>query len=137
MRPHCHTVVPVPDPQTRFDELAANPLAVRWEMSASGAITSISDSVLEARGFTPEQASTQGIDEIHPPESMRASLAYFEHFSHALLEGRVPEAFEGELEYWRADGSAALFEVVALPVIDDAGEVTGLRGVSAPVADHG
>lgn len=120
--------------EARYAHLVADPLAVRWEMSATGAITSISPSVLAARGFTPEQAAAQGIDEIHPPDSMRDSLAYFERFSYALLEGRVPEPFEGELEYWCADGSAAPFAVVALPIVDDSGAVIGLRGVSAPVA---
>ena len=125
------------DPRARFDALSGDPRAVRWEMSATGAITSISASVREARGFTPEQAAAQSIDEIHPPESMRASLAYFEAFSHAVLAGRTPEAFEGELEYWCADGSIARFDVVALPVIGDTGEVIGLRGVSAPVMTRG
>ena len=125
------------DPEANFDALIAEPLAVRWEMSAAGAITSISDSVLRARGFTPEQAAGQAINEIHPPESMRESLAYFEAFSRAVLEGRRPEPFEGELDYWCADGSSARFAVVALPIIADSGEVIGLRGVSAPVPTRG
>ena len=40
--------------RARFDALSGDPTAVRWEMSATGAITSVSASVREARGFTPE-----------------------------------------------------------------------------------
>ena len=118
--------------QQAFEELATRPDAVRWTMALTGEITDISDSILTVRGFTPEEARTQPADQIHPPASLQASLMYFEGFSRALLEGRIPDAFHANLEYFHADGSTVLCEVMALPVVDDAGDVVELTGVSVP-----
>lgn len=118
--------------QDAFEAIAARPNAVRWTMALTGEITDISDSILTVRGLTPEQARAQSADQIHPPASLQTSLMYFEGFSRALLEGRIPDAFHADLEYFHADGSTVLCEVVALPVLNDAGEVVELIGVSVP-----
>lgn len=115
-----------------FDVLCSRPGAVRWTMALTGEITEISDSIYEVRGLTAEQAKVQAADEIHPPASLQRSLEYFEKFSRALLEGCVPEPFHADLEYFHVDGSTVLCEVMALPVVDDAGRVIQLIGVSVP-----
>lgn len=116
-----------------YDELCSIPRAVRWTMNSMGEITYVSPSVEQLRGITPELAKTQQIHEIHPPESMRASLAYFEQFSIDVLERRQPQAFHGRLDYYCADGSTVSCDVIAIPVVDQDGHVLELRGVSAPV----
>ena len=98
----------------------------------TGEITFISESIIDVRGLTPDEAKVQAVDQIHPPASLRVSLDYFERFSRAMLEGRVPEAFHADLEYIHANGSTVLCEVMALPVLNDAGEVVELVGVSVP-----
>lgn len=118
--------------QEKFDSLCARPDAVRWTMALSGEITDISDSIMQVRGLTPEEAKMQPADRIHPPASLQASLDYFEKFSRALLEGRAPEPFHADLEYFHVDGSLVPCEVMALPVRDDNGEVLELIGVSVP-----
>lgn len=115
-----------------FEILCSRPGAVRWTMALTGEITDISDSIYEVRGLTAEQAKVQAADEIHPPASLQTSLEYFEGFSRALVEGRVPEPFHADLEYFHVDGSTVLCEVMALPVLDDGGQVVELIGVSAP-----
>lgn len=116
-----------------FDELCSVPLAVQWTMNPMGEITYVSASVEQLRGITPEQAKTQQVHEIHPPDSMRASLAYFEQFSIDVLAGRQPQAFHDRLDYYCADGTTVSCEVVAIPILDEDGRVLELRGVSAPV----
>lgn len=116
-----------------FDRLSDVPLAVLWTMAPTGEVVEISDSVEELRGIAPDHARTQSPDQIHPPESLRASLAYFERFSRDLIEGRTPPVFEGQLEYFCADGSVVLCDVVAVPIMADDGSLVELRGVSAPV----
>jgi PAS domain S-box-containing protein len=115
-----------------FEALAARPDAVRWTMALTGEITEISDSIFNVRGLTSEEAKVQAADQIHPPASLQTSLAYFERFSRALLEGRVPEPFHADLEYFHVDGSLVPCEVMALPVLDDNGQVRELIGVSVP-----
>lgn len=115
-----------------FEALAARPDAVRWTMALTGEITEISDSIFQVRGLTPQEAKAQAADQIHPPASLQTSLAYFERFSRALLEGRVPESFHADLEYIHANGSLVPCEVMALPVLSEGGEVLELIGVSVP-----
>lgn len=117
-----------------FRRLAADPNAVLWSMSLAGEILELSPTVEQVRGITVEQGKAQSADEIHPPESLRVSLAYFERFSRDLLAGKVPEPFHADLEYWCSDGSTVWCEVVAVPVVADRGEVVALDGVSVPIS---
>jgi hypothetical protein len=116
-----------------FDELCEAPGAVRWTMAVSGDITFISESIVDVRGIMAEEARIQAPDQIHPPSSLRVSLDYFEKFSRALIEGRVPEAFHADLEYFHRDGTTVLCQVMAVPVLGEGGEVIELAGVSVPV----
>ena len=115
-----------------FQALSARPDAVRWTMALTGEITEISESILDVRGLTPDEAKAQTADQIHPPASLRVSLDYFERFSRAILEGRSPDLFHADLEYFHANGSTVPCEVMVLPVVNDAGEVVELVGVSVP-----
>lgn len=99
-------------------------------MALTGEITFISPEIESVRGITPEQAKAQTADQIHPPDSLRRSLAYFEQFSRDLLAGRSPSPFHEHLEYFRADGSTVWCEVMALPIADPNGTISELRGVS-------
>jgi hypothetical protein len=117
-----------------FMELTTRPDAVRWTMALTGEITEISDEIFQVRGLSPAAAKVQPADQIHPPASLRASLDYFEKFSRALLEGKIPEPFHADLEYFHVDGSTVVCEVMALPVANDDGEVVELIGVSVPRA---
>lgn len=125
--------MPTPHGDLEFDRLAAMPDAVSWVMALTGVITEISPSIEAVRGLTPQEAMAQGADEIHPPSSLKVSLAYFERFSVELLAGRIPEPFHADLEYLHKDGSSVWCEVYASPVVDDHGHVIELRGVSVPV----
>lgn len=116
-----------------FGRLAAEPNAVLWSMSLAGEILEVSPTVEVVRGISVEQAKSQSADEIHPPESLRVSLAYFERFSRDLLAGKEPEPFHADLEYRCSDGSTVWCEVVAVPMVADNGDIVALDGVSAPI----
>lgn len=113
-----------------FDSLSSVPGAVLWTMSPAGAITYISETILQVRGITPEEAMAQTPDQIHTQRSLRASLAYFEQFSRDVVAGRVPEPFHGDFEYIHKDGSIVVCEVMAVPEFDSDGVLIQLRGVS-------
>ncbi len=130
-----HTLgVTSPDANAEFAVLCGRPNAVIWRMALTGEILEVSDSIESVRGITPEESVAQGPDEIHPSSSLAVSLGYFERFSRDLIEGRVPEHFHGELEYYHRDGSTVWCEVLALPELDTSGQVVSLRGVSVPLA---
>ena len=113
-----------------FDNLSSIPGAVLWTMSPAGAITNISDTILQVRGITPEEALAQTPDQMLTQNSLRDSLAYFEQFSRDVIAGRVPEPFHGDFEYIHMDGSIVVCEVMAVPEFDSDGVLTQLRGVS-------
>jgi PAS domain S-box-containing protein len=125
--------VTIDEANAEFQRLSDNPDAVHWTMAMTGEITYVSPSVEKLRGITPEEARVQAPDGIHPPESLKTSLAYFEDFSRHLLAGQVPPPFVAALEYLHRDGSGILCDVVAIPQLDEAGQVIGLAGVSVPV----
>jgi PAS domain S-box-containing protein len=99
-------------------------------MSPAGAITQISDTILQVRGITPEEALAQTLDQMLTQSSIGKSLAYFEQFSRDVLAGREPEPFHGDFEYFHKDGSIVVCEVMAVPEFDSEGVLTQLRGVS-------
>jgi len=113
-----------------FDNLSSIPGAVVWTMSPAGAITHISDTILQVRGITPAEALAQTPDQMLTQNSLRESLAYFEQFSRDVLAGRTPEPFHGDFEYLHKDGSIVVCEVMAVPEFDAEGVLTQLRGVS-------
>jgi PAS domain S-box-containing protein len=113
-----------------FVALSSIPGAVLWTMSPAGAITNISDTILQVRGITPEEALAQTLDQMLTQSSIRVSLAYFEQFSRDVLAGREPEPFHGDFEYLHKDGSIVVCEVMAVPEFDSEGALTQLRGVS-------
>ena len=64
--------------EQRHRLLAEHANDVVWTMSVEGEITSVSPAVMEVRGLTPQEAMSQSLDQIYPPESMAVSLGYFE-----------------------------------------------------------
>ncbi len=118
------------DDKSSFARLSSIPDAVLWTMSPAGAITNISDTILQVRGITPEEALAQTPDQMLTQNSLRDSLAYFEQFSRDVIAGRVPEPFHGDFEYFHKDGSIVVCEVMAVPEFDQDGVLTQLRGVS-------
>jgi PAS domain S-box-containing protein len=109
---------------------------VLWSMSPDGRITHVSRAVEAMRGFTPEEAMRQPLDEILTPESQAVSYAYFVELMEALQAGRTPEAFRGELEYRCKDGSTTWADVQTIPHINAAGELVELLGVSRDISDQ-
>jgi PAS domain S-box-containing protein len=118
------------DDDSSFARLSSIPDAVLWTMSPAGAITNISETIMQVRGITPEEALAQTPDQMLTQNSLRDSLAYFEQFSRDVLAGRVPEPFHGDFEYIHKDGSIVVCEVMAVPEFDQDGVLTQLRGVS-------
>lgn len=77
--------------EERYRLLAENARDLIWTMEPNGAISYISPSILELRGFTPEEAATQPQEQIHPPDSLACSQAYFSQLLSDVEAGRRPD----------------------------------------------
>ncbi len=120
--------------EARHRLLADNALDVIWTMGLDGSITYVSPAVEKLRGFTPEEAMRQPVEEILTPESAAIVLDYFGRLHAALQAGRPPERFRGELEYYHKDGSTIWTEVVALPLLAPDGTCIEILGMSRDIS---
>ena len=122
--------------EERHRLLAENAWEVIWTMGLDGSITYISLAVEQMRGFTPEQARRQTLEEINTPESAARVADYFQQVFAAIEAGTEPPTFRGELEYYRNDGSIMAGELQVIPHVDTAGRVVELIGVTRDISDR-
>lgn len=123
--------------ESRYRLLTESMLDVVWVLDADTLrFVYVSPSVLALRGYTPEEAMRQGIEEIHTPASQVVSQSYFRQLLEDVAAGRRPENFRGELEYRCRDGSTYWTEVFVYPVLDAAGRLQEIVGVSRDIAEH-
>lgn len=116
--------------------LAENAYDVIWTMDMDGTVTYVSPAVQRMRGFTPEEAARQSIEEINPPESAARVTEYYQRVFAAIAEGTEPPVFRGEQEYYRKDGSIMTGELQVIPLIDDDGRVVELLGVTRDISER-
>ncbi|WP_170164757.1 sensor domain-containing diguanylate cyclase [Thiocapsa rosea] len=119
--------------ESRCRLLAENASDVIWTMSLDGRITYVSPSVERLRGFTPEEAMQQPLEEILTPPSAAITLDYFSRLEGLLQTGRPPERARNELEYRCKDGSTIWCDVHVLPVYSADGIPVELLGVSRDI----
>ncbi|MFU8885802.1 MAG: PAS domain S-box protein [Cyanobacteriota bacterium] len=119
--------------EERYRLLAEHALDVIWTMEPNGQISYISPSIYGLRGITAEEAMLQSPEQIHPPDSLRKSQAYFQQLSADLAAGRPPQSFRGELEYYCRDGSTVWTDLIAMPLLDDSGRLKKIIGTSRDI----
>ena len=122
--------------EMRLRVIAENARDTIWTIAPDGTITYVSPAVAAVRGFTPEEAMRQAPHEIHPPDTLARSTAYFVGMLQAIAEGRTPEPFRGDFEYYRRDGSTFWTEVLAFPILDEHGQLIELLGVSRDLSER-
>jgi diguanylate cyclase (GGDEF)-like protein/PAS domain S-box-containing protein len=119
--------------EARCRLLAENASDVIWTMSLDGRITYVSPSVERLRGFTPEEAMQQSLEEIQTPESQAITLDYFSRMAGLLHAGRPLERGRYEIEYRCKDGSTIWCDVHVLPVYTADGIPVELLGISRDI----
>ena len=122
--------------ESRYRLLADSARDVVWTIAPDGRITYVSPAVEALRGYTPEEAMALPLERIHPPESAAKSAGYFVDMLTAIRQGRRPEPFRGDLEYYRKDGTTFWTEVLAFPVLDENGQLVELLGVTRDLRDR-
>lgn len=116
--------------------LAENAYDVIWTMGMDGTVTYVSPAVQRMRGFTPEEAARQTIEEINLPESAARVTDYYQQVFAAMAAGTEPPVFRGEIEYYRKDGSTMTGELQVTPLMDADGQVFELLGVTRDISDR-
>ncbi|MCP9815059.1 PAS domain S-box protein [Synechococcus sp. GreenBA-s] len=122
--------------EERYRLLAENARDVIWTMERDGRISYVSPSIQLLRGYTPEEAMHQPLEQTLTPDSQQRSRAYFQQMLEDLQAGRVPQPFRGGLEYYCHDGSTIWADVIALPTFKAEGEFDKLLGVSRDISER-
>ncbi len=122
--------------EKRHRLLAHNAWDVVWTMGLDGSITSVSPAIERVRGFTPDEAMRQSLEEIHPPESAAQVGAYFAELFAAIGAASEPPVFRGELDYYRKDGSIMVGELQVIPHVDADGKVVEILGVTRDISER-
>ena len=122
--------------EARYRLLSDNARDVIWTLTPDGRITYISPSVEQVRGYTPQEAMQQTLEQTLTPASIELNLAYFSQMLADVAAGRQPQTFRGQMEYLCKDGSTYWCEVMATPILAEDGSLVELLGVSRDISEH-
>jgi diguanylate cyclase (GGDEF)-like protein/PAS domain S-box-containing protein len=124
--------------ETRYRLLAENATDIIWTMDMNLRLTYESPSVARIRGYTPEEAMAQTMEETLTPASLELA-------SKVLVEELAPEAMPTkahsrsrtlELEHTCKDGSTVWLEVTTTFLRDEDGRAVGLLGASRDISER-
>jgi diguanylate cyclase (GGDEF)-like protein/PAS domain S-box-containing protein len=122
--------------EDRYRLMAESANIVLWTMGLDGSITYVSPTVEQMRGFTPEEAMNQTLDEILTPESQASVAEYYALLYAEMAAGRVPNAFRCEQEYLCKDGSTIWTELEVIPYLGPDGTITEILGITRDISDR-
>jgi PAS domain S-box-containing protein len=122
--------------ETRLRLLTENARDVVWTMAPGGAVTYISAAIEKVRGYTPQEAMQQTLEETLMPGSIPSVLEYLGKLHADIQARRPPENFRGEQEYRCKDGSTYWADVLVYPVLDADGGLIELVGVSRDLSER-
>ena len=122
--------------EERHRLIAENARDVIWTLSPDGKTSYVSPSVETVRGFTPDEAMQQTVEETFTPASRAIALGYLTQLQADLQVGRSLQRFRGELEYRCKDGSTLWTEVMTYPILDDLGVFTEILGVTRDISER-
>ncbi len=116
--------------------LAENSSDVIWLMDFSGTFTYISPSVTSLRGYSPEEAMCQSIDDMFTPESAIVARGYFLDAKEAVARGKSLPMRSFEVEQRCKNGSTVWTEITAGIVSDEQGDFTSIIGSTRNISDR-
>jgi PAS domain S-box-containing protein len=122
--------------EERYRLLAEHAHDVIWVMGLDGRFSYISPSVQRLRGYTPEEALQQPVEEVLTPESLRVVQAGLEEIAAGVQAGIRLNCDLTEVEQLCKDGSTVWTEVKVTGVYNDAGRFIGILGVTRDISER-
>jgi diguanylate cyclase (GGDEF)-like protein/PAS domain S-box-containing protein len=120
--------------ETRYRLLAENSTDVIWTMDIGGHFTYVSPSVVNLRGFTPEEIFQQTLEEAISPGSLELVMRSIQR-AYEMAATREPFPPEYlEIEQPCKGGGSVWTEATAHPILDDQGQLIGIVGISRDIS---
>jgi len=120
--------------EKKYRSLSENVQDVIWTIDNDFRFTYVSPSIRYLRGFEPEEAIKQTVEETMTPESYRLVQETYERLLKAEAQGRMNEPAYLEIQQKRKDGSLVWVETRVKPILNDEGHRTGFIGVSRDIS---
>jgi len=122
--------------ERQYRLLATHTNDVIWTMNLKGRFTYISPSVFQQRGYTPEEAMSQTLEESVCPGSLNAVLDEYKRTLEEFRTDQWQPARYLEVEQCCKDGSSVWTEVTSRLIYDDTGQRSGLVGVARDITER-
>jgi PAS domain S-box-containing protein len=121
--------------EAKYRLITENANDVIWTMSLDGKFTYVSPSVIQLRGFTPEEAMGQSIEQLVSPISLPVIKQNLENAVNTMQLEELVKGRYFEIEQPRKDGTTVWTEANVRVICDD-GKPTGFLGVSRNITDR-
>ena len=123
--------------EEKFKLLNENMHDVVWVLNMkTRRFTYVSPSIINLRGYTPEEVMSQSVEESLTPESNLKVTHLLEKMMKDFYEGKQSNMLVGDLEQLCKDGSTVWIELVGSFITDNKGEIKEILGVSRNISER-
>ncbi|MFP4477131.1 MAG: PAS domain S-box protein [Desulfatibacillaceae bacterium] len=119
------------DSQARYKDILNSIEEGYFEVDIAGNLTFANRSILKTLGYSLEEGLGRNNREYSTEKTARDAFRVFSKIHATKQPGRI-----GDYEIIDRDGEVRILDVVASPIVEENGEVTGFRGVTRDVTDQ-
>jgi two-component system, cell cycle sensor histidine kinase and response regulator CckA len=120
--------------ERKYRLITENAADIIFTMNMNFQFTYFSPSVEKVRGFSPEEALAQSLDQIMTSESLQRAIMAMENTGHLIQKGDFNQKVSLELEQFRKDGSTFWTENELSFMFDEVGKPIGIIGVTRDIS---